>query len=377
MQSHILLRLRAVQLYIVYTVLLSAFICSFLQALVYPLSFLSRIYWARLNQLLAYSPLGICVFTAEKIARVRIRVAGEYDKCVKLCSATLSDHQLVTMNHAGEIDWLVGFGLVNRSRMLGNMIAIAKEIIRYIPGIGWSFYLSGWIFVKRDSARDLKHIWRCAKKMTESPTRFALAILPEGTRFTTEKHKQSIAIANKKGLPVFTHHLTPRSRGFHTLVTALRDDPLLEYLVDITIVTPETANVSSVLNGDEIFCDVMLGFYPIGSIPAGSEQQSTEWLYQLFREKDRLVQYHRDNGRFPLELRGFDLPAVCTYVSIFWFILSAIPLIYLFYYLLATQQYTLLVGCLVSSWGVNKLVEKLLDMTRLRKASHYGKRKQA
>ena len=377
MHSYVILRLRAVQVFILYTVVSTAVICSILQAIIFPLYYLAHPHWSRLNESLAYCPLAICVFVAERLGRVRVRVTGDQDKCDRLCSATLSDHQLVTMNHAGEIDWLVGFSLVDRSQMLGKMRAVAKDVIKFIPGIGWSFYFTGWIFVKRNSIKDLEHMTRSAKKLSQSPTQFALSILPEGTRFTPEKHQQSIAVATKKGLPIFTHHLLPRSRGFHTLVTALRDDPLLEYIVDITVVTPDTATVSAVLNGDEIFCDVMLAFYPIASVPVGSEKESSDWLYQMFREKDRVVRHHREHGRYPLELREYKLPARCSYVSIFWFIFSAIPLVYLCCYLLYTKQYFLILAFMVSCWGVNRLVEKLIDMTRLRKASLYGKRKQA
>ena len=376
MSPHLLLRVRAVQLFLIYSILFSAILCSLLQAVLLPLSQLSLRCVERLNHLLSYSPLALCVFTAERLCRVRVRVSGEYEKCVQLCSASLSDHQLVTMNHMGEIDWLVGFCLLDRSHMLGRIRAVAKEIIKYIPGFGWSFYLSGWIFVKRDACKDLEHISQTAKKMSESPARFVIAILPEGTRFTPDKHKQSIAVATKRGLPVFTHHLTPRTRGFHSLVSTLRDDPLLKYLVDITIVTPHTATVSTIFNGDELVCDVMLCFHPIRSIAASSEQESTEWLYQLFREKDRLVQHHRDHGRFPLEPRYFPLPARCSYISVFLLLVSAIPPVSVCCYLLATRQYVLLLTCLFSCLGANILVEKLLDMTRLRKASHYGKKKQ-
>lgn len=377
MQYHVILRLRAVQVFILYTIVLTAVICSLLQALIYPLFYLSHLHWTRLNQSLAYCPLSICVFVAERLGRVRVRVAGDEDKCARLCSATLSDHQLVTMNHTGEIDWLVGFSLVDRSLMLGSMRAVAKDVTKFIPGFGWSFYFTGWIFVKRVSSKDLDHIAREAKRLSQSPAQFALAILPEGTRFTPEKHQLSIAVATKKGLPIFTHHLLPRTRGFHTLVTALRDDPLLEYIVDITVVTPDTATVSAMLSGDEIFCDVMLAFYPIASVPVGSEEESSEWLYQMFREKDRVVRYHREHGRFPLELREYKLPTRCSYVSVFWFIFSAIPLVYLCCYLVSTQRYFLLLAFMVCCWGVNRLVERLIDLTRLRKASLYGKRKQA
>ena len=41
-----------------------------------------------------------------------------------------------------------------------------------------------------------------------------LLLFCEGTRFTEEKHKISLEIAKKKGLPVMKHHLLPRTKGF-------------------------------------------------------------------------------------------------------------------------------------------------------------------
>ena len=41
-----------------------------------------------------------------------------------------------------------------------------------------------------------------------------LLLFCEGTRFTADKHKTSMAVAKEKGLPLLKHHLLPRTRGF-------------------------------------------------------------------------------------------------------------------------------------------------------------------
>lgn len=43
--------------------------------------------------------------------------------------------------------------------------------------------------------------------------------LLEGTRYTQEKHEASIEFAKSRGLPVFKHHLLPRTRGFKLLMS--------------------------------------------------------------------------------------------------------------------------------------------------------------
>ena len=45
-----------------------------------------------------------------------------------------------------------------------------------------------------------------------------MIIFCEGTRFTEEKYKASVDFAKSKGLPVFKHHLYPRTRGFNLLM---------------------------------------------------------------------------------------------------------------------------------------------------------------
>lgn len=44
----------------------------------------------------------------------------------------------------------------------------------------------------------------------------------EGTRFTPEKHRASMQVAQSKGLPSLKHHLLPRTRGFWVTVQNLR-----------------------------------------------------------------------------------------------------------------------------------------------------------
>lgn len=44
----------------------------------------------------------------------------------------------------------------------------------------------------------------------------------EGTRFTEKKHKISMEVAEKKGLPKLKYHLLPRTKGFCVTVQNLR-----------------------------------------------------------------------------------------------------------------------------------------------------------
>ena len=48
-----------------------------------------------------------------------------------------------------------------------------------------------------------------------------LCLFAEGTRFTEEKHAQSVEFARSRGLPILKHHLFPRTKGFCFLMKEL------------------------------------------------------------------------------------------------------------------------------------------------------------
>jgi len=54
------------------------------------------------------------------------------------------------------------------------------------------------------------------------PSHGQFLLFCEGTRFTAQKHRVSMEVAEKKGLPTLKHHLLPRTKGFWITVQNLR-----------------------------------------------------------------------------------------------------------------------------------------------------------
>ncbi|KAI5389884.1 hypothetical protein KIW84_075262 [Lathyrus oleraceus] len=48
------------------------------------------------------------------------------------------EHALVISNHESDIDWLVGWTIVERSGCLGSTLAEMKKSSKFLPVIGWS-----------------------------------------------------------------------------------------------------------------------------------------------------------------------------------------------------------------------------------------------
>ena len=46
-----------------------------------------------------------------------------------------------------------------------------------------------------------------------------VTIFSEATRFTPEKHAESMRVAREKGLPELKYHLLPRTKGFYLVAS--------------------------------------------------------------------------------------------------------------------------------------------------------------
>ncbi|KNC82523.1 hypothetical protein SARC_05196 [Sphaeroforma arctica JP610] len=68
---------------------------------------------------------------------------GEWDKVGQ-------DQALVCLNHASDIDWLLGWMVAERFHMLGGTKALMKESAKYLPVLGWSWFFSEFIWLKRN-----------------------------------------------------------------------------------------------------------------------------------------------------------------------------------------------------------------------------------
>lgn len=100
-----------------------------------------------------------------------------------------------------------------------------ENSLKLVPIIGWSWYFSEFIFLKRDWGVDEKKISKEMQQILDFPKdlNIVVAICCEGTRFTKEKYEESVKIAKEKGLPVLKHHLLPRSKGFNLMAKHVKE----------------------------------------------------------------------------------------------------------------------------------------------------------
>ena len=105
---------------------------------------------------------------------------------------------------------------------MGKLKAFQKDSIKYMPIIGWNFWFTQNIFLKRQAQRDITRIQDGVKSLKESNLPFWLVLYAEGTRYTKEKHAAGEDFAVQRGLPLLKHHIQPRPTGFTEVVKTVK-----------------------------------------------------------------------------------------------------------------------------------------------------------
>ncbi|CAH8385894.1 unnamed protein product [Eruca vesicaria subsp. sativa] len=122
------------------------------------------------------------------------------------------EHALVLCNHRGDIDWLIGWVMAQRSGCLGSTLTLMRNEAKYLPIIGWCMWFSEYIFLAKNWAKDENILKAALYNLKDFPTTFWLCLYVEGTRFTQQNLDAAKAYASLKGLPSPRNVLIPRTK---------------------------------------------------------------------------------------------------------------------------------------------------------------------
>ena len=129
--------------------------------------------------------------------------------------ALADDHYILVANHSSNNDgifiqyWTTMFHKSKNSRFL------YKKSLQKIPIIGSIMQDLNYIALSRTWKQDKTALKRGIQRYHQYQR---IIIFPEGTRFTTKKHQESIKYAQQHKLPQFNHTLLPRTKGFDLIV---------------------------------------------------------------------------------------------------------------------------------------------------------------
>lgn len=243
----------------------------------------------RINWSFGHFWWGSVVYMMEKVRKVEVIFTG--DKIPEKESAA------VIVNHQGMVDVTAVFSFALRKKRLGQLKWFAKDILKYVPGVGWGLSIAGNFFVKRDWLKDQKRIDKVFERFKiEKEPMWVISFL-EGTRITAKKLKASQRFCKERGRPILENVLAPRTKGFEAVIKSLRES--FDAVYDVTVAFPEgIPTLTQVFCGYVSKMNIHVRRFPIHTIPL-TDKEIGEWVWKLFVEKDDLLKYFAVHKNFP------------------------------------------------------------------------------
>lgn len=212
------------------------------------------------------------------------------------------EHALLISNHRSDLDWLVGWVLAQRVGCLGSTRAVMKKSSKFLPVIGWSMSFSEYIFLERSWVKDETTLKTSFQSLRGFPQPFWLALFVEGTRFTEAKLQAAQEFAASAGLPIPRNVLIPRTKGFVSAVTNLRD--FVPAVYDMTVAIPKGGPSPTMLrlfSGQPSTVHVHIRRCSTSDLPE-TEEGLSQWCKTTFISKDDLLEAHKAEDSFGEEL---------------------------------------------------------------------------
>ena len=250
----------------------------------------SQTAFRRANRWMANLWLSWCAIGAEKIYRIKFVMSGD--------DVPERENAIVVLNHQDMADIAVLFTFARSKKCLGDLKWFVKNILKYVPGVGWGMLFIDCLFVKRNWTDDHEHIQRVFDKILYSHVPLWLMIFAEGTRVSPSKIINSQQYAKKCGFKPLQHVLVPRTKGFVATVQALHGH--VQAIYDVTIGYIEgVPTLWQWIKGYVQRVNVHVRRFPMEDLPVGREAMST-WLVKLYEDKDALLDTYYRIGVFPL-----------------------------------------------------------------------------
>jgi 1-acyl-sn-glycerol-3-phosphate acyltransferase len=180
---------------------------------------------------------------------------------------------------------------------IGDIKFFVKDIIKYIPGVGWGMHFLDCIYVKRNWTQDKAGIQKLFGKFKREQIPIFLVSFLEGTRVRPKKLKQAQEFAASRGMYVPQHTLVPRTKGFVASMQGLGDH--LDAVYDMTIGYPDGVPrlVDCYLHTVKRI-EVNITRYPMAQFADMDEAQLNTWVFDRYEEKDQRLAAFAAKGSF-------------------------------------------------------------------------------
>jgi 1-acyl-sn-glycerol-3-phosphate acyltransferase len=243
----------------------------------------------RVNQRMARIWWGWCALGAEKVYGTKWIMSGD--------DVPPRENAIVVLNHQEMADITVIFSFARAKGRVGDLKWFVKDVLKYVPGIGWGMLFLDCPFIKRNWTADKEYLHRVFRNILKNDVPLWLMTFVEGTRVRPEKIARSREYAEKQGMKPFDHVLIPRTKGFVASVQALRGH--VDAVYDLTIgYVGGVPTLWQWIKGYVRKVHLHVRRYAIDAVPEDGEALS-DWLIKRFEEKDRLLDDFYTNRAFP------------------------------------------------------------------------------
>ena len=247
----------------------------------------SRRAFRRYNAAAAFCVWGLWVWGIRHLCGFRIDFDGD--------DVPRGESALVISNHQEMAD-LVPFLTFAQVKGMKNIKAIAKNAIKFVPGLGWGAAFLGFLFLKRAWSADKLRIQATFERYRAEGVPLWLLIFPEGTRIRADLLARSNQFARKTGVAPTQYVLLPRPRGFVAATLGLRASVTAVYSLTLGYYE-RPPSLFGILLGDLPRVYMHVKRYPLSELPQ-DDDGLTAWLEAEFRRKDEiLARFYERIGR--------------------------------------------------------------------------------
>ncbi|XP_042633409.1 acyl-CoA:lysophosphatidylglycerol acyltransferase 1-like isoform X1 [Cyprinus carpio] len=233
------------------------------------------------------------------------------------------DEAMVIVNHqsTGDVCTLM-MCLQDKGTVVRKMMWLMDHVFKY-TNFGVVSLIHGDFFIRQGKAhreKQLVYLKDHLDKYYYSRDRKWIVLFPEGG-FLRKRRETSQSFAKKKDLPYLTHVTLPRLGATEIILKTLgpqQENGILgtegnppgqsikakglQWVIDMTIAYPNARpmDIQTWIFGyrDPTVTHVHYRTYPIKDVPVESEAL-TDWLYQRFVEKEKLLAHFYKTGAFP------------------------------------------------------------------------------
>lgn len=252
----------------------------------------SRAAFRGINRAMADLWWSWCVLVARRVHGVQVEITGD--------EVPPDENTVLLCNHQSMSDIPVLFDLGWRKGRLGDLKWYVKDVLKYVPGIGWGMLFLDCLFIKRAWTADKEKIRRTFRSIVSARVPVWIVSFAEGTRATPAKIERSKAYAADKGLPSLQQVLLPRTKGFVATLEGLEGH--LDAVLDCTIGYHDgIPTLWQWLKGYVPRVSLHVRRFEIKALPADDEGRAA-WLIARYEEKNRLLADFMESGRFPGEV---------------------------------------------------------------------------